>query len=435
MTTPVETLRQQLLQLKSLHDGGGLSTEHYHASREKLERTLLDLVVNGPVEDATPRAIAASVANDTPSVAPQTWATDGQMAPRPRSRWLMPAASAAALLVAIAGYAWKGAPTLVNASAASAARTATADAATAGGQSNNHSMDAAKFEALVEKLKQRMDTEPNNAEGWAMLARSYANLGKTDEAVSAFAKAVALMPNDASLLADYADSLAVKQGRNLEGEPTRLIARALAIDSDDPKALSLSGTVAFDRKDYAGAVKQWERILSKTPEHPFAPQLHESISEARRLGGLAPTPSAPTAAAKGAATAAIAAAATPPVAAVAPAATAHVSGTVSLAPNLAAQTKPDDTVFVFARSVDGPRMPLAIMRKQVKDLPFDFKLDDSTAMTPQARLSLVEQVVVGVRVSKSGNATPQPGDLQGLPTTVKVGASGVNMVLDQVVGP
>ena len=102
-----------------------------------------------------------------------------------------------------------------------------------------------------------------------------------------------------------------------------------------------------------------------------------------------------------------------------------VSGTVRLSPKLQALVEPDDMVFIFARPAEGSRMPLAIVRKQVKDLPVAFTLDDSTSMSPAARLSGAQRVIVGARISKSGQAMPQPGDLQGLSEPVKVGTTGL----------
>jgi cytochrome c-type biogenesis protein CcmH len=106
---------------------------------------------------------------------------------------------------------------------------------------------------------------------------------------------------------------------------------------------------------------------------------------------------------------------------------------VSLSPALAAKAQPGDTVFVFARPADGARMPLALLRRQVKDLPLNFDLDDSLAMSPQARLSSVQRVVVSARVSKSGQAQPQPGDFEGSSAAVAVGATGLKLVIERVV--
>jgi len=110
-----------------------------------------------------------------------------------------------------------------------------------------------------------------------------------------------------------------------------------------------------------------------------------------------------------------------------------VGGEVRLADALKAGASPDDTVFVFARAVDGPKMPLAIVRKQVRDLPLRFELDDSSAMSPATRLSTARRVVVGARVSKSGSATPQPGDLQGFSPVVDVGRSDLRVEIAQQV--
>ena len=111
------------------------------------------------------------------------------------------------------------------------------------------------------------------------------------------------------------------------------------------------------------------------------------------------------------------------------AAASGIRGRVSLAPALQGRTQPDDTVFVFARPANGSRMPLAILRLQVKDLPASFTLDDSLAMSPAARLSAAGAVVVGARISKSGQALPQPGDLEGLIGPVPVGSAGLNLVI------
>lgn len=113
---------------------------------------------------------------------------------------------------------------------------------------------------------------------------------------------------------------------------------------------------------------------------------------------------------------------------------ASISGTVDLSPSLAQQARPTDTVFIFARAVEGPPMPLAVIRKQVKDLPLQFTLDDSMAMWPDARVSAFPRVVVTARVSKSGEGQPRPGDLEGHSPPVAAGATGLQIAISSVVG-
>jgi cytochrome c-type biogenesis protein CcmH len=424
------TIKRQLQQLRELHDSGAIATDHYDASRKPLEQRLVEQVLRG---ESTAEA-AAPVPAATPAKASE---------PKARASTMLAVASLAFVtLVAIVGYAWKGSPTLVGLKpgevpVAGSQGGAESPESAAGGK---HTLDAAQIEAMVGKLRERLVEEPGNAQGWGMLARSYSVLGKPTEAVAAYEKAIALTPDDAAMLADYADSLALRNGRKLDGEPAKLIERALKIDPDQPKALALAGTAAFDRRDYAGAAKAWERVLATNPDHPFAPQLRDSVNEARQLAGM---PALPAAAASGSTLAAAAAAVTAKTAAAATASAqskpsaaaddAQVSGRVSLAAALAAKAAPEDTVFVFARAAEGPRMPLAIVRKQVKDLPFDFKLDDSMGMTPQMKLSAFPKVVIGARVSKGGDAVPRAGDLQGQSKPVEIGTKGIDLVIVDVV--
>lgn len=280
---------------------------------------------------------------------------------------------------------------------------------------DGHGVTVQQVESMVERLAARMQENPDDVKGWMMLGRSYAVLDRYPEAVAAFANAVKRSPPDAQLLADYADVLAMWQGRRLQGEPERLIAQALKVDPNNVKALALAGTVAFEKKDFRGAIAHWEKILKVVPpDSEIADSVRSSIADAFTLagGGVKAAP-APKAAAP---------------------AQAAVSGTVSFAPGIAAKAAPDDTVFVFARPAEGPRMPLAVLRKRVRDLPTAFKLDDSMAMSPAAKLSNHQKVVVGARVSKSGNPAPQPGDLEGLSAPVSVGDAGVIVVINREIG-
>jgi cytochrome c-type biogenesis protein CcmH len=275
-------------------------------------------------------------------------------------------------------------------------------------------------EAMVAKLAQRLETSTgdpaSDLKGWTMLARSYAALQRFADADKAYARAIALAPADAQLLADRADALAMVQDRSMQGEPDRLIAKALVIDPNNLKALALAGASAFERKDFTAARGYWQKARSLVPpESEFAARLDSSLNEMRGL-----TADAAPASASGSASAPVTTDA------------ARISGRVSLSPALAGRVTPTDTVFIFARAVDGPRMPLAILKRTVADLPITFTLDDSMAMSPEMKLSKFPRVVVGARVSRSGNAMPQPGDLRGESTPTGVRATDVQLVIDGV---
>lgn len=355
-----------------------------------------------------------------------------------RGLWLV--SSLLVLLLAVAGYAWKGTPAFVGGTPPQVATVApppgaladpNAPTAQAPGDTGSGSdvlpggIQRDQFVPMVEGLRKRLESEPDNAVGWAMLARSYAVLGDVPQSVAAFERATKLSPDDAALVADHAHALSMTDQMTAGAPSTKLLARALTLDPNQPKALMLTGSAAFERQDYAAAVAPWERMLKAHPDHPFAPQLREGVVEARRMAGLPPSAIAAAAPAANAA-------ATP---AAKPSPTGNITGTASLSPDIAAKAAPDDTVFIFARAVEGSRMPLAIVRKQVKDLPLAFTLDDSTAMTPQNKLSSQTQVVVGVRVSKRGDAMPQPGDLQTISKPVTVGTQGLQIVVNDVVKP
>jgi cytochrome c-type biogenesis protein CcmH len=226
----------------------------------------------------------------------------------------------------------------------------------------------------------------------------------------------------------------MQQGRRIDGKALQMVERALKIDPGHWKALAMAGSAAFERKEYRKAVAYWERLQSAVPpDSEFARSVASNLQEARELGGIKAGTPQPSAIASKPAAASKSAPAPAPVPAATAAAGASVRGSVSLAGALVAKAAPSDTVFIFARAAEGPRMPLAILRLQVKDLPATFTLDDSQAMTPAMKLSNFPEVVVGARVSKSANAVPQSGDLQGFSQKIKSSASAVKIVIDQVV--
>lgn len=365
--------RDQTSELDAELHAGSLSAPDHDRARRELEARLLEDV-------------------DRPALEPS----------RRSGRWAAVALGLAVPVLALALYGVVGNPgALVGANDAS--------------PPTKHGVTQAEVEAMVAKLAARMREHPDEAEGWILLGRSYAALGRLDESVDAYAHAVKLQPRNADLLADYADVLGFAQGRRLIGKPEELIARALQIDPRNAKALALAGTAAYERADYKGAADYWQRILAMVPAgSDDARAILENVNDARAHAGEPPL-----------AAGASGSAATP--------AATRLSGTITLAPALASESSPDETVFIWARAADGPPAPLAVLRKRVRDLPVTFSLDDSMAMAPGLALSRHSRVVVGARISKSGNATPSPGDLQGQSAPVANDAHDVRVVIDSVV--
>jgi cytochrome c-type biogenesis protein CcmH len=299
-----------------------------------------------------------------------------------RKRWLIAAAAVGVPLIVAAIYLAVGNPAALTQQKAAASK----DAA------NPHAITQDQLLGMVGRLAERMKSTPDDTDGWIMLARSYAALGRYADSVVAYEQAVQRLPNDSRLLADYADVAAMAQGRRLQGKPEALIARALAADPRNVKALSLAGTAAFEKGDYAGAIEKWRSILALVPAGSDVERsVRASIADAERRGNNS---------------------------------TAAIEGRVELERALLGQVKPDDTVFIFAR-LPGERMPLAMLRRKAAELPLAFRLDDNAAMSPSAKLSDAKEVEIVARVSRSGRAQPQAGDLEGSSARTRPGATGV----------
>ncbi len=275
------------------------------------------------------------------------------------------------------------------------------------------------LEEQVAALRKHLEENPDDAEGWVMLARSYYFLKQFGPASQAYAKASALIgDSDPNLLADWADAAAMAQGRQMAGKPYELVKKALSLQPDHQKALWLAGTASYQAEDYKTTLDYWQRLVRQFPEgSENYVQMQRNIGEIKQMLGMS-TATEEAALQKAAGSAA----------------GASLHGVVRLSEALKDKVSPEDTVFVFARAAKGPRMPLAIVRKQVKDLPLEFTLDDSMAMRPSMKLSSFPQVMVGARISKSGNAIPQSGDLQTLQGPVPVASAGdLELVIDTVV--
>lgn len=268
------------------------------------------------------------------------------------------------------------------------------------------------MDRLVANLAMKLEKDPDNLQGWAMLARSYKMLGRNAEAEQAFVRAGAFLDNDAQLLAIYADLAATNANGDFSGKPAQLLEKALRVDPQNAMALWLSGTAAFRANQFDVALRIWERLVPQVePGSDDARMLQQAIEAAYAATGKA----APKAAASSSATA--------------PAAS--VSGLVELDPALKDKAAPGDTVMVIAR-VPGTRMPVAVLRAPASTLPLKFTLDDALAMSPQARISGASTVEIEARISKSGMAQAEPGDLVSAVQTVKVGANGIALQVNTV---
>jgi cytochrome c-type biogenesis protein CcmH len=369
----VAIYRDQARELDADLAAGTLAREDYERARAELEARAL--------RDAGQPDAPTAKPPDTPAVEP----------PRRGFAWTL---AAAVPLAAVALYVLVGSPGAVDREAQLHA-------------------SRAQVEAMVERLAARLRENPDDANGWKLLGRSYGVMGRYAEAADAYAKAAVRSPRDAQLLADLADVLAMARGQSLQGEPEQLALRALEIEPGNLKALALAGSAAFERKDFAAAAKHWERMLAYVePNSEDARSIQQNVAEARSLANEKPSASSkPPSSSK-------------------PSASSGLRGTVSLSPQLKDKVSPDDTVFVFARAAQGPPMPLAVARVRVRDLPYRFALDDSMAMSPALKLSAFPKVVVTARVSKSGTANAQPGDLQGASAPVANDAAAVSVVID-----
>lgn len=280
----------------------------------------------------------------------------------------------------------------------------TASANTTAQGQQPHSLDE-----MVARLEQRLQANPEDPEGWVMLARSYVAMNRLATARGAYVQAYQRRPNDPRLIVGYAEVLARLNGNRFSREAGDLLHTALRHDPDFPQALWLAGFAASERGDYSEAIGYWKRLSEVADLKDDQRRLLDSYIV--KAGGDTQKASSDEAQSTGGP---------------------NLTVTVTLLPELGKQVAPTDTVFVFARAAQGPRMPLAIVKKQASELPLTVILDDSMAMTPQLKLSQFPAVIVGARVSKSGNATPTSGDLRGASEAVAPGAAdGVHIIIGQ----
>lgn len=313
-----------------------------------------------------------------------------------------------------------------------------------------HAEDSGDDMALaINALAQRLRATPDDADGWYTLARSYETLGRYTDAVAAYQQVLRLVPGQPAVLADLADALLSANQGVPDANAIAAVAQALAAQPDQPKALALAGMMALRRGDAAEALAHWERLQTLLPpDSEAARQIQSNIAQARGMAATGvpaagipasgipaagvPASGIPAAGIPASGSPAAGAPATPAPQASTAATTPRLSGHARIAESLRSNVRPGDTVFILARPVEGSRMPLAILRMRVSDLPRAFVLDDSNAMSPDATLSRASKVRVEIRISRSGTAAAQPGDLSGMLPDVAVPADGLELVADTV---
>lgn len=378
----VAVIREQLAELKADVDVGKLDPEAYEAARHDLERELLDDV------DSEEQAVEI---------------------PHRSGRWMLAILLPAIPLLAVLLYQQLGTGDF----SARASQAGAPPGGSTGGAPEDHNLNR-----MLEQLAQRLREEPDHPEGWILLGRSYASMRRYNDAVAAYEQARKYGGDTPELLIDFADTLIAADGGKFSEAVGAMLEQALKQQPDNAKGLWLIGHWYYQQGNFSGALDSWQRVATQLPpgsENAIVLQQQIELTRAK-LGDAAPTGTAPatdTGTGK-----------------------ASIQVTVSLDPALRDSTAPDDTLFIFARAVSGPRMPLAIVRKQVRDLPVTVTLDDSMAMSPAMVLSRFPQVSVGARISKTGQALPTPGDLQGMqgPVSTKGTMDKISVVINEQVG-
>lgn len=390
--------RQRVQELETDRDNGTLSDDQFlNAHRELEQQLLLD-----------------AVAGD---------ANGGQLVDAKTSRWT--ALILALLLPAVS------VPLYLKLGQWETLQSAHRPVATSADLSGAETSELPTMEEMITRLRDRLEQHPEDPAGWVMLGRSYTRIGRYQDAGLAFAEAMSRLQQrqeqpTPSLLLDYAYALAVANGEDYAGRPAAMINEALREEPDNPKGLWLAGLMNFQSGDHAKAIHNWTLLRAHVADGTedaeildafiakAADNMPEGIDTVQKSGGRPE----------------LAAANTDDQAATAT----SITVLVTLDSRLIGSAEAEDTVFVFARAVEGPPMPLAVVRKQVKDLPFKVTLDDSQAMMPALMLTKFSEVVIGARISRTGNATTQSGDLQGISDAIATNTDKpVSIVIDQVV--
>jgi cytochrome c-type biogenesis protein CcmH len=261
--------------------------------------------------------------------------------------------------------------------------------------------DAPSLDEIISRLEETVNANPEDQQGLYLLAQSYSRLGRYAEAAQRFAQLIELTSPDADLLVSYADNSAMANDQIFTEDMSTSLSKALELNPEHVSGLWLSGLAEQQLGRSEIALRRWitlQPMLTGDPE--ASRELVILINDVSQELGANRTQKINTefAAQKSLSTD--------------DNYSAGITVKVSLSPELQSEVADNDSVFIFAKAKSGPPMPLAASRQSVAALPITVKLDDSMAMLPQMKLSSFDQVLLGARISKSGEAIPQPGDLE-----------------------
>jgi len=428
MISNVAVYREQLTELAAEFELGRLNENEFEAAREELAQRLMEDSQQQTLTSQTVQALRG----ETPFESSDTLGLGASKVRSPWIRWTLPTLAVFIPVLAISLYIAVGSPGALD----------FVDTQSAG---TDEAFTPEKLADMAVELNKRLVQEPNNADGWVMLARVERSLSHFEVAEKALSKALSLSDND-DVQIERAEVLAQINHGSFKGEPWAIIQKVLKANPDQGNALLLAGSAAFTENRYTDALKYWQKVQRLVaPSSADAAALAEAIAKAQERAGIK-TSAAPSSLKSESPVISNNSASPPNVQSSEGAQTsldkgkdkqksashaAQLVGRVLVSSALASKTHPTDIVFIYAVPVSGSRMPLAMIKTTVDKLPYYFELNDTNAMNPAATLSSVDEVMVKARISVSGNAMPQPGDFGVTIGPVKVGAQNLNLTISE----
>ena len=376
-------------------DANAAKVDVYRNRLEEMEAEVASGVMSGADAEAAHTELARALVQETDTVSD---AVVDRQDHKPHHWWLAGVIAVLVPFIAVSLYLWLGTPDLIN-----------SRAPVHGGGAGDVA-HTASIEAMVKRLAGRLEQNPDDPEGWMMLVNSYMTLGRHADALKAIERLYQITGDQPLVLVRYADILATVKGGDLSGQPSELIQKALKLDPENAMGLWLAGMAAAQSGDPGFAIDYWQRLLPLiATDQASQKEVSDLIAQARgQMGAGAETPLSEPRPVTGAIDAVEA-----------------VKGTlavrVEVAPGLNHELKPDDALFIVAKGVNGPPMPVAVIRKTAADLPLEITMDDNNSMMPSMKLTAFAQLELSARISQSGNALPQSGDLVSSPVIVTPG--------------